>query len=105
MGDTRHVSNPEPFSSPLLLSSLELSNTKIYKSLIRALLGTAPHFCQAVVLKLRTVPLGTAVQGVIQKKKWRQVCVNGFLMSKVPLYADVRALFSYERGTPVHRCA
>ena len=25
---------------------------------MQALLGTAPHFCQAVVLKLRSVPLG-----------------------------------------------
>ena len=46
------------FSS--LLSSLELSDTTIYEPYIRALLGTAPHFCSAIVLKLRTVPLGTA---------------------------------------------
>jgi len=45
-------------SSYLLLSSLELSDTTIYEPQIRALLGTASHFCQVVVLKLRTVPLG-----------------------------------------------
>jgi len=44
-------------SSSLLLSSLELSDTKVYEPCIRALLGTASHFCQVAVLKLRTVPL------------------------------------------------
>ena len=29
----------------------------IYEPAVRALLGTAPRFCQAAVLKLRTVPL------------------------------------------------
>ena len=41
-------------SSSLLLSCLELSDTTIYEPQIRALLGTASHFCQVVVLKLRT---------------------------------------------------
>jgi len=40
-------------SSSLLLSSLELSDTKVYEPYIRALLGTATHFCEVVVLKLR----------------------------------------------------
>ena len=39
----------------VLLSSLELSDAKVYEPQIRALLGTASHFCEAVVLKLRTV--------------------------------------------------
>ena len=38
--------------SSLLLSSLELSDTKVYGPEIRALLGTASHLCEAVVLKL-----------------------------------------------------
>ena len=38
-------------SSFLLLSSLELSDTKVYEPQIRALLGTATHFCEAVVLR------------------------------------------------------
>ena len=42
----------------LLLSLLELSDTKVYEPYIRARLGTAAHF---VVLKLRTVPNGTAL--------------------------------------------
>jgi len=46
-------------SSSLLLSSLELSDTTVYEPYIRALLGTASHFCEVVVLKLRTVPIGT----------------------------------------------
>jgi len=39
----------------LLLLRLELSDTKVYETQIRALLGTASHFCEVVVLKLRTV--------------------------------------------------
>ena len=37
--------------SSSLLSSLELSDTKVYEPQIRALLGTASHFCKVVVLK------------------------------------------------------
>jgi len=33
-------------SSSLLLSRLELSDTKVYEPQIRALLGTAAHFCE-----------------------------------------------------------
>ena len=33
-------------SSSLLLSSLELSDTKVYEPYIRDLLGTAAHFCK-----------------------------------------------------------
>ena len=43
-------------SSSLSLSSLELSDTKVYEPYIRALLGTASHFCEVFVLKSRTVP-------------------------------------------------
>ena len=39
-------------SSYLLLSSLELSDTQVYEPEIRAILGTASHFCQVVVYKL-----------------------------------------------------
>jgi hypothetical protein len=42
--------------SSLLLSSLELRDTQVYEPQIRALLGTALHFCE-VDLKLRTVPI------------------------------------------------
>ena len=40
--------------SSLLLSSLELSDTKVYEPQIRARLGTAAHSCEEGVLKLRT---------------------------------------------------
>ena len=50
-----------PLFSSLLHSSLELSDTQVYEPQIRALLGTASHFCQVVFLKLRTVPIGTAL--------------------------------------------
>ena len=43
-----------PLSS-LLLSSLELSDTKVYESYMRALLGIASQFCAVVVLKLRSL--------------------------------------------------
>ena len=36
------------FSSSLSLSSLELSDAKVYEPSIRALLGTASHFCEVV---------------------------------------------------------
>jgi len=45
---------PETSSSSLLLSCLELSDTQVREPQIRALLGTALHFCKVVVLKLRT---------------------------------------------------
>ena len=41
-------------SSLSLLSSLELSDTKIYEPSIRALLETAAHLCEVAVLELRT---------------------------------------------------
>ena len=44
-------------SSSLLLSSIELSDTQVYEPYIRARLGTASHFCEVVVLKLRPVPI------------------------------------------------
>ena len=34
--------------------SLKLSDTRVYEPQIRALLGTASHFCEVIVLKLRT---------------------------------------------------
>jgi len=52
--------SPRASSSSLFLSSLELSDAKVYEPQIRARLGTASHFCELVVLKLRTVPIGTA---------------------------------------------
>ena len=44
-------------SSSLLLSSLELSDTKVSEPSKRARLGTAARFCEVVVLKLGTVPV------------------------------------------------
>ena len=40
------------FFSSLLLSSLELSDTKVYEPEIRARLGTAAYFCEVAVLSL-----------------------------------------------------
>ena len=44
--------------SSLFLPSLELSDTKVYEPSIRALLGSDPHFCGEVLLKLGAVPIG-----------------------------------------------
>ena len=46
------------FSS--LLSILELSDAKVYGPLIRALLGTASQFCEALLVKLGSVPASSA---------------------------------------------
>jgi len=46
----RELSAMRVFSSSLLLSSLQLSDAKVYEPEIRALLGTAAHFCEVAVL-------------------------------------------------------
>ena len=47
-------------SSSLLLSSIELSDTQVFEP-IRALLGTALHFCEVVLVGPRTVPNSAAL--------------------------------------------
>jgi hypothetical protein len=55
---TSEPPGPSTFSSSsLLLSSLELSDAQIYEPQIRALFGTASHFCEAVVVELRPFTL------------------------------------------------
>ena len=49
----RDSSSPSSSSSSLFLSSPELSDATVNTPYIRALLGTASHFCKVVVLKLR----------------------------------------------------
>ena len=44
------------FPPSLLISSLELSDTKVYQPEIRALLETNSHFCEVIVFELRTLP-------------------------------------------------
>ena len=39
-----HISQGQEYSSSLLLSSLDLSDTNVYEPQIRAQLGTAAHF-------------------------------------------------------------
>ena len=55
--------------STLLLSSLELSATEVYEPSIKARLGTAAHFCEVGVLKLRTVPIGTALSVCVRERE------------------------------------
>jgi len=49
------------FSSSLLLSGLELNDTKVNEPSIRARLGTASQFCEVAVVNMRTVPNGTTL--------------------------------------------
>ena len=51
---TQHLVPASTYSSSLLFSSLELSDTQVSEPEIRALLGTASHFCEVVVLTSRT---------------------------------------------------
>ena len=79
--------NPYNSSSSLLLSSLELIDTKVYEPQIRALLGTASHSCEAVVLKLRTVPIGTAptrqpILYISNSKAWVDIFVGELTSAK-----------------------
>ena len=48
------IINQHASSSSLLFSSLKLSDTKVFEPQIRTLLGTASHFSEVVLLKLRT---------------------------------------------------
>ena len=48
-------------SSSSLLSRLELSDTEVYEPLLRALLGSASHFCEVAILKSR-MSVGASVQ-------------------------------------------
>jgi len=59
LGDSTFRKTQSGSSSSLLLSRLELSDTKVYEPQIRALLGTASHFCELVVLKFKTVDAGS----------------------------------------------
>ena len=53
-------------ASSTSLTSLQLIDTKVYESLIRALLGIAARFCAVIALKSRAVPnagWGTRLRG------------------------------------------
>ena len=57
--------------SSLSTSSLELSDTTVYEPSIRALLGPASQFCEAVVLRSRTLPNGTTLSLRVLRKNRR----------------------------------
>ena len=60
-GESRVSLIHDSSSAALLLPGLELSHTKVYAPQIRGLLGTSSHFCEVVVLELRSLPIGTAL--------------------------------------------
>ena len=73
----------DPISSSCassLLSSLELSGTKVYEPQIRARLGTTAHFCEVVVLKLRPGFRCTT---------WRRCCTEASTRSSSSLISSL----------------
>jgi len=52
---------------------------------MRALLGTASHFCEVVVLKLRTVPIGTAPQNISEASYYTFTLCSGFSILVMPV--------------------
>ena len=68
------------FFSSALLSSLELNETQVYEPYIRAHLGTASHFCEVGLLKLRTAIFE---QPVPQVWLGRAGSGEGFIAAKV----------------------
>ena len=66
-------------SSSLSLLSLELSDTKVYGPEIRARIGTAAHFCKAVVLKFAHVTPHIQLQSMSE--------ING--LSHVSLHSHI----------------
>ena len=66
----RHHLKQAP-SSSLPISSLELIDAKVYEPSTRALLGTAVHFCEVVVLKLRTNPAPSTRPGCRIQRPWK----------------------------------
>ena len=70
-------------SFPSLLSSIELSDITISEPSMRALLGTAPHFCRVVVLNLKTILLGTALHYSQIKHFGNDLCQRNLLHNSV----------------------
>ena len=62
------------FSSSSLISSLELSDTKVYETYTRDLLDTASQFCELIVLRSRNVPNGTT----LSLRNLRVTCRGGW---------------------------
>ena len=56
----------------LLLSSRKLCDTKVYEPCVRARLGTASHFCEVVVLRLRIV-LGSVDPAVERSRHMSEI--------------------------------
>ena len=86
---------PTPVSSSsLLLSSLELSDTKVYEPQIRALLGTASHFCrQNTGFSTQSGPK-TSAPGQVRmvKPKWDAVWPNDSFVKQLLEYEASLAL-------------
>jgi len=107
-------------SSSLLLSSLELSDTKVYEPYVRALLGTAAQVLLYLVrshsydVLLYLAPLPSQVRGLTHTRTFSGRFYRGtsLIRNSPPLgfygsrclgpYAGPREVgVSYERGTPV----
>ena len=89
------------FYFSLLLSRRELGDTQVYEPQIRALLGTATHFCEVVVLRSRTVPNGLGFRilrlnssGVMPGGSGIRVKGSRGGVGRKPLWPDLRSSVS-----------
>ena len=71
------TTTPDFFLLSLLLSSLELSDAKVYEPELRALLGTASHFCEVVSHARRPCLIIGIEEGVDKSLERVCVCVGG----------------------------
>ena len=67
---------------------------KVFEPQIRALLETASHFCEVVVLKLRTVPIGTAL-GLRILRVIRRGASGSFPLHSQPQHVEPYTLQGY----------
>jgi len=80
-------------SSSLSLPSLDLSDTKVFELHIRALLGTASHFCKLFVLKLY---LGDAV-GIDPGHQFLKPYPGSYISPSILEYEDISKYTSIRR--------
>ena len=73
-------------SSSLLLCSLELSDAQVHEPQIQALLGTTPHSCEVVVVKLRKDAYRGASSGGLEKGS-SSLLLSSLELSDTTVYA------------------
>ena len=86
-------------SSPLELSSLELSDTQIYEPYVRALLGTASYFCEIVVLEL----IVWTMTSLAVSRRWRAMALATPYSFSPILFSPPGVWGSRFTGVPPHK--